>query len=100
MFVSDILEANLLFAQTSKHAIATSEDTFKMALEKAKDSGQISRHEPSAKIEPQRSKAAQEFMDWISKEQYEATPAEEHMALDLKVQERIKEMAEQGQQLA
>lgn len=36
----------------------------------------------------------------ISKEQYEAMPVEERMALDLKVQERIKEMAEQGRQLA
>ncbi|WP_263057645.1 hypothetical protein [Pectobacterium sp. F1-1] len=36
----------------------------------------------------------------ISKEQYEAMPVEERMALDLKVQERIKEMLEQGQQLA
>ncbi|MFJ5452928.1 hypothetical protein ACIPT4_07720 [Pectobacterium jejuense] len=63
MITSDIQGANLLFAQASKHAIAPSEDTFKMALEKAKDSGQLSRHEP-------------------------------------KVQERIKAMAEQGQQLA
>ncbi|UMO86116.1 hypothetical protein HP572_11895 [Pectobacterium sp. PL64] len=89
-----------------------------MALEKAKDSRQLSRHEPSARVEPQRSKAAKEFMDWvsmsheerlffsvlasmgISKEQYEAMPAEERIALDLKVQERINAMAEQGQQLA
>ena len=117
MVTSDIQGANLLFSQASKHTIAPSEDTFKIALEKAKDSGQTSRHEPSAKVEPQRSKAAQEFMDWvstsheerllfpvlasmgISKEQYETMP-EERMALDLKVQERIKEMAEQGQQLA
>lgn len=118
MIASDIQGANSLFAQTNKHAIVPDEDTFKMALEKAKESGQLSRHEPSAKIEPQRSKAAQEFMDWvsmsheerlffsvlasmgISKEQYEAMPLEERMALDLKVQERIKEMAEQDQQLA
>ncbi|KGA23621.1 hypothetical protein AO825_00220 [Pectobacterium brasiliense] len=118
MVTSDIQGANLLFSQASKHTIAPNEDTFKIALEKAKDSGQTSRHEPSAKVEPQRSKAAQEFMDWvstpheerlffsvlasmgISKEQYETMPAEERMALDLKVQERIKEMAEQGQQLA
>ncbi|QPI41592.1 MULTISPECIES: hypothetical protein [Pectobacterium] len=118
MIASDIQGANSLFAQTNKHAIVPDEDTFKMALEKAKESGQISRHEHSAKVEPQRSKAAQEFMDWvsmsheerlffsvlasmgISKEQYEAMPLEERMALDLKVQERIKEMAEQDQQLA
>lgn len=118
MIASDIQGANLVFAQTSKRAITPDENTFKMALEQAKDSGLISRHEPSAKIEPQRSKAAQEFMDWvsmsheerlffsvlasmgISKEQYEAMPVEERMALALKVQERIKEMAEQGQQLA
>ncbi|MBA5203100.1 hypothetical protein [Pectobacterium aroidearum] len=118
MIASDIQGANSLFAQTNKHAIVPDEDTFKMALEKAKESGQISRHESSAKVEPQRSKAAQEFMDWvsmsheerlffsvlasmgISKEQYEAMPLEERMALDLKVQERIKEMAEQDQQLA
>jgi hypothetical protein len=118
MIASDIQGANSLFAQTNKHAIVPDEDTFKMALEKAKESGQLSRHEPSAKIEPQRSKAAQEFMDWvsmsheerlffsvlasmgISKEQYDAMPLEERMALDLKVQERIKEMAEQDQQLA
>ncbi|MEQ9943084.1 hypothetical protein ABRP58_13725 [Pectobacterium aroidearum] len=118
MIASDIQGANSLFAQTNKHAIVPDEDTFKMALEKAKESGQISRHEPSAKVEPQHSKAAQEFMDWvslsheerlffsvlasmgISKEQYEAMPLEERMALDLKVQERIKEMAEQDQQLA
>ncbi|MBA0204428.1 hypothetical protein [Pectobacterium aroidearum] len=118
MIASDIQGANSLFAQTNKHAIVPDEDTFKMALEKAKESGQLSRHEPSAKIEPQRSKAAQEFMDWvsmsheerlffsvlasmgISKEQYEAMPLEERMALDLKVQEHIKEMAKQDQQLA
>lgn len=117
MIASDIRGANFLFAQTNKHTTALHEDTFKMALEKAKDSGQISRHEPTVKVEPQRSQAAQEFMDWvsmspeerlffsvlssmgISKEQYEAMPLEERMALDLKVHERIKEMAEQGQKL-
>ncbi|WCG81755.1 hypothetical protein [Pectobacterium sp. A5351] len=117
MVTSDIQGANILFAQASQYATAPDENTFSMALEKAKDSGQISRHEPSAKVEPQRSKAAQEFMDWvsmsheerlffsvlasmgISKEQYEAMPLEERMALDLKVQERIKEMTDQSLQI-
>ncbi|MBN3137912.1 hypothetical protein [Pectobacterium punjabense] len=117
MITSDIQGANALFTQNNQPPIAPNEDTFKMALEKAKDNGQLIRHEPSAKVEPQRSQAAQEFMDWvsmsyeeklffsvlasmgISKEQYEAMSLEERMGLELKVQARIKEMAEQDQQL-